>query len=83
MSVLVVGSVAYDTVVTPTGSRSEALGGSATYFCVAGSYFAPVSVVAVTSTRSGTTGSSSTFFRRYSVQLDLNQYVARCIPKHF
>ena len=47
MSVLVVGSVAYDSVVTPTGSRSEALGGSATYFCVAGSYFAPVSVVAV------------------------------------
>ncbi len=47
MSVLVVGSVAYDTVVTPTGSRSDALGGSATYFSVACSYFAPVSIVAV------------------------------------
>ena len=47
MSVLVVGSVAYDTVVTPAGSRDGALGGSATYFSVAGSFFTPVSVVAV------------------------------------
>ena len=47
MSVLVVGTVAYDTVVTPAGSRESALGGSATYFSLAGSYFAPISVVAV------------------------------------
>ena len=47
MSVLVVGSVAYDSVVTPAGSQNEALGGSATYFAIAGSYFTPVSVVAV------------------------------------
>ena len=47
MSVLVVGSVAYDSVSTPAGSREEALGGSATYFSVSGSYFTPVSVVAV------------------------------------
>ena len=47
MSVLVVGSVAYDSVTTPAGSRDEALGGSATYFSIAGSYFTPVSVVAV------------------------------------
>ena len=47
MSVLVVGSVAYDSVVTPAGSRDDALGGSATYFSVSASYFAPVSVVAV------------------------------------
>ena len=46
-SVLVVGSVAYDSVVTPAGSRNEALGGSATYFSISGSYFTPVSVVAV------------------------------------
>ena len=46
-SVLVVGSVAYDSVKTPVGSRVDALGGSATYFSIAGSYFAPVSVVAV------------------------------------
>ena len=47
MSVLVVGSVAYDSVVTPAGSREGALGGSATYFSVAASYFTPVSLVAV------------------------------------
>ncbi len=47
MSVLVVGSVAYDSVTTPAGSRQDALGGSATYFSVASSYFTPVSVVAV------------------------------------
>ena len=47
MSVLVVGSVAYDSVVTPAGSRDESLGGSATYFSIAGSFFTRVSVVAV------------------------------------
>ena len=47
MSILVVGSVAYDSVVTPAGSREEALGGSATYFSIASSFFTPVSVVAV------------------------------------
>jgi sugar/nucleoside kinase (ribokinase family) len=47
MSVLVVGSVAYDSVVTPAGSRDEGLGGSATYFSVACGYFAPVGIVAV------------------------------------
>ena len=47
MSLLVVGSVAYDSVKTPAGSRSEALGGSATYFSIASSYFTRPSVVAV------------------------------------
>ena len=47
MSILVVGSVAYDSVSTALGSREDALGGSATYFAISGSYFAPVSVVAV------------------------------------
>jgi len=47
MSILVVGSVAYDSVRTPAGSRDDALGGSATYFSLAASYFALVSVVAV------------------------------------
>ena len=47
MSLLVVGSVAYDSVSTPAGRRDDALGGSATYFSVSGSYFAHVSVVAV------------------------------------
>ena len=47
MSILVVGSVAYDSVKTPYGSRQNVLGGSATYFSVAASYFAPVSMIAV------------------------------------
>jgi sugar/nucleoside kinase (ribokinase family) len=47
MSILVVGSVAYDTVKTPFGQVEEALGGSATYFSVAASFFTDVNLVAV------------------------------------
>jgi sugar/nucleoside kinase (ribokinase family) len=43
---VVVGSVALDTVATPFGKVTEALGGSATYFSYAASFFAPVRVVA-------------------------------------
>jgi len=47
MGILVVGSVALDSVQTPSGTRDEVLGGSATYFSVAASYFTEVSMVAV------------------------------------
>jgi sugar/nucleoside kinase (ribokinase family) len=47
MSILVVGSVAFDAVKTPFGEREEILGGSATYFSIAASFFTGVSVVAV------------------------------------
>jgi sugar/nucleoside kinase (ribokinase family) len=47
MSILVVGSVALDTVKAPGGSIDEGVGGSATYFSLAASLFAPVAVVAV------------------------------------
>jgi sugar/nucleoside kinase (ribokinase family) len=47
MSILVVGSVAYDSVTTAQGSRQDALGGSATYFAISGSNFAKVGIVAV------------------------------------
>jgi sugar/nucleoside kinase (ribokinase family) len=47
MSILVVGSVAYDTVETPAGRRERVLGGSASFFSVAASYFAPVNLVGV------------------------------------
>ncbi len=47
MSILVVGSVAYDTVETPFGKAERVLGGSASFFSVAASFFAPVSLVAV------------------------------------
>jgi len=46
-SLLVVGSVAYDSVETSAGSVEEALGGSATYFSIAASYFTEVQLVAV------------------------------------
>ncbi|MFQ5718101.1 MAG: PfkB family carbohydrate kinase [Acidobacteriota bacterium] len=47
MSLLVIGTVAFDSVTTPHGSRESTLGGSATYFAVAASFFTPVSMVAV------------------------------------
>ena len=47
MSILVVGSVAFDSVKTPFGQVEDALGGSATYFSVSASYFSPVKLVAV------------------------------------
>ncbi len=47
MGILAVGSVALDSVKTPFGIEEEILGGSATYFSIAASYFADTSVVAV------------------------------------
>ncbi len=47
MSLLVVGSVAFDSVETPFGRAEEILGGSATFFALTASWFAPVRVVAV------------------------------------
>jgi len=47
MKLLVVGSVALDTVFTPKGELKEGLGGSATYFSVAASMFTPVALVGV------------------------------------
>jgi len=44
---LVVGSVALDSVQTPFGKVADALGGSATYFSYAASFFTPVRLVAV------------------------------------
>ena len=45
--ILVVGSVALDSVRTPYGEVAEALGGSASYFSLSASHFAPVRMVAV------------------------------------
>ncbi|RPI00489.1 MAG: sugar kinase [Zetaproteobacteria bacterium] len=47
MSVLVVGSVAFDTIRTPFGTATGVLGGSANYFSVAASFFTDVRLVAV------------------------------------
>ncbi len=47
MSLVVVGSVAYDGVETPHGKVDRMLGGACTYIALAASYFTPVSIVAV------------------------------------
>ncbi len=47
MALLVVGSVAFDSVRTPYGEAREVLGGSAVYFAVAASYLTPVRMIAV------------------------------------
>jgi sugar/nucleoside kinase (ribokinase family) len=47
MSLLVVGSVALDSLETPFGRRDDVLGGSASYFSVAASFFGPTRMVAV------------------------------------
>jgi sugar/nucleoside kinase (ribokinase family) len=47
MSVLVVGSVAYDTLETPAGRAEKVLGGSASYFALAASFFTDVNLVGV------------------------------------
>ena len=47
MSLLVVGSVAFDSVQTPTGKKESLLGGSATHFAYSAAFFTPVRLVAV------------------------------------
>jgi len=47
VSLLVVGTVALDSVKTPFGNVDNALGGSATYFSTSASYFTDVRLVAV------------------------------------
>jgi sugar/nucleoside kinase (ribokinase family) len=47
MSLLVVGSVAFDALQTPFGSTERTIGGAATYFALAASLLAPVRLVAV------------------------------------
>ncbi len=46
-SLLIVGSVAYDSIKTPFGKIDKTLGGSASYFSLAASYFTPPALVAV------------------------------------
>lgn len=47
MSLVVVGTVAFDSVTTPFGSKERVLGGSATYFSYAASFFTPVRLVSI------------------------------------
>ncbi len=47
MSLVVIGSVAYDAIETPQGKRERTLGGSCTYIALSASYFTKPSIVAV------------------------------------
>ncbi len=47
MAITVVGSVAFDSIETPAGRRDRCLGGAATYFSLAASFFTDVRVIAV------------------------------------
>ncbi|MDX1389955.1 MAG: PfkB family carbohydrate kinase, partial [Acidobacteriota bacterium] len=47
MSILVVGSVAFDSIRTPFADKTDLLGGSATHFSIAASFFSRVRLVAV------------------------------------
>src|SRR6202521_6018724 len=47
MSIVVVGSVAFDDIASPSGSVKGILGGAATYFSLAANYFTEVRMVAV------------------------------------
>ncbi len=47
MSLLVVGSVAFDALESPYGKVDRTLGGAATYFSVAASFFSHVSLVGI------------------------------------
>ncbi|MDD5174520.1 MAG: PfkB family carbohydrate kinase [Candidatus Omnitrophica bacterium] len=46
MSILVVGSVALDSIETPFGKKNEILGGSATFFSISASFFDKVNIIA-------------------------------------
>ncbi|MBV9763929.1 MAG: sugar kinase [Acidobacteriaceae bacterium] len=47
MSLVVIGSVAYDGIETPHGKRERTLGGACTYIALSASYFTQTSIVAV------------------------------------
>ena len=47
MKLITIGSIAFDSITTPFGQVTDALGGSACYFSLAASYFQPPGVVAV------------------------------------
>jgi len=47
MSIVAVGSIAFDSIATPSGRAENILGGSCTYFSLAASYFTDVRIVAV------------------------------------
>jgi sugar/nucleoside kinase (ribokinase family) len=74
MSILVVGSVAFDALQTPFGKVDRCIGGSATYFSVAASFFTEVGIVAVIG--DDFTEEDASVFRGRNINLDGLQRVA-------
>ncbi|RPJ34804.1 MAG: sugar kinase, partial [Planctomycetaceae bacterium] len=68
MGVLVVGSVALDSVKTPFGAVENVLGGSASYFSTAASFFTDVSLVGVVG--DDFPGEALTLFREREINID-------------
>lgn len=68
MSILVVGSVAFDSLQTPFGKVDRCIGGSATYFSVAASFFTEVDLVAVVG--EDFTEEDASVFRGRNINLD-------------
>jgi sugar/nucleoside kinase (ribokinase family) len=68
MSLLVVGSVAFDAVETPFGKRDKILGGSAAHFSISASFFTSVRVVAVVG--GDFTREEEQVFERHNINLD-------------
>ena len=48
--ILAVGSIAFDTIKTPNGSREKLIGGSSTFFGIASSYYTKISLIGVVGT---------------------------------
>ncbi len=67
MSILVVGSVAFDDVTSPSGSVKNILGGAATYFALAASYFTSVRVVGVVGDDFGS--EQENVFRQHNIDI--------------
>lgn len=68
MSILVVGSVAFDSIESPSGRAENCLGGAATFFALAASYFTKVRVIAVVG--EDFTAKEEAVFERRGIDLD-------------
>ena len=64
-----VGSIAIDELETPKGSRSNIIGGSATFFSIAASKYNPVKVIGIVGTDFPQSGWD--LFKKYNIDTDL------------
>jgi sugar/nucleoside kinase (ribokinase family) len=74
MSITVVGTVAFDAIQTPFGKVDRCIGGSATYFSVAASFFSPVNLVSVVG--DDFTDEDASIFKGRNINLDGLQRIA-------